>query len=129
MDYFFSNARFWLSDEDFKLHRDRVVLELFLNYNNDLKLNYQVFIQNLDAYKLEFPIEVPPMSGEQGFLLAALLDQIVESIWKAHGTAMADFQGRAFPDWPLTPTFYDDDPFRLEDESIDDLEYPDEIPF
>lgn len=45
-------------------------------------------------------IELPSLSGEQAFLLALILEETVKVIWGAHGDAMADFQGRAFPDMP-----------------------------
>ena len=43
-------------------------------------------------------IHLPPMTGEQAYLLAAALERAVRAIWRAHGDAMADFQGRVFPD-------------------------------
>jgi hypothetical protein len=43
-------------------------------------------------------IHLPSLTGEQAFLLAALLDRAVAAIWRAHGDDIADFQGRAFPD-------------------------------
>jgi hypothetical protein len=45
-------------------------------------------------------IELPLLSGEQAYLLAFVLEESVKAIWGAHGDAMADFQGRAFPDEP-----------------------------
>jgi hypothetical protein len=46
-------------------------------------------------------IHLPPMSGKQAYLLAATLERAVAAIWRAHGDAMADFQGAAFPDAPV----------------------------
>jgi hypothetical protein len=45
-------------------------------------------------------IHLPTLSGEQAYLLAAVLERAVAAIWRAHGDAMADFQGRVFPDAP-----------------------------
>lgn len=57
-------------------------------------------------------VELPPMNGEQAYLLAAVLEKTVSALWRAHGDAMADFQGRAFPDATPPPdavTFIDRD--------------------
>jgi hypothetical protein len=48
-------------------------------------------------------VDLPPMNGEQAYLLAAILEQTATAIWRAHGEAMADFQGRVFPDAPQPP--------------------------
>lgn len=45
-------------------------------------------------------VKIPPMSGEQAYLLALILEQTATAIWRAHGDAMADFQGRVFPGAP-----------------------------
>lgn len=45
-------------------------------------------------------IELPPLSGEQAYLLAFILEKAAMAIWNLHGDAMADFQGRVFPDEP-----------------------------
>ena len=44
--------------------------------------------------------EFPPLSGEQAYLLALILKEAAKVIWEVYGDAMADFQGRAFPDEP-----------------------------
>lgn len=65
-------------------------------------------------------VNLPPMSGEQAYLLAAILEQTATAIWRAHGDAMADFQGRAFPDAPPPPdglTVIDRDP-HLDNDDI-----------
>ena len=43
------------------------------------------------------------LSGEQAFLLANALERLANAIYRAHGDAIADFQGRAFPDLPPPP--------------------------
>jgi hypothetical protein len=43
-------------------------------------------------------ISPPALTGEQAYLLALLLEETAKVLWCAHGNAMADFQGRAFPD-------------------------------
>lgn len=48
-------------------------------------------------------VDLPPMNGEQAYLLASILEQTASALWRAHGDAMADFQGRAFPDAPPDP--------------------------
>jgi hypothetical protein len=45
-------------------------------------------------------IDLPQLTGEQAYMLALVLEEAVKAIWAAHGDAMADFQGRAFPDEP-----------------------------
>ena len=50
--------------------------------------------------KQRYFIELPQLSGEQAYLLTFVLEEAVKTIWKAHGDAMADFQGRVFPDVP-----------------------------
>lgn len=48
-------------------------------------------------------VELPPMTGEQAYLLATILEQTATALWRTHGDAMADFQGRAFPEAPPDP--------------------------
>jgi hypothetical protein len=48
-------------------------------------------------------LHLPALSGQQAFLLANALEQLASAIWRAHRDAMADFQGRAFPDLPPDP--------------------------
>jgi hypothetical protein len=45
-------------------------------------------------------IHLPPLTGQEAYLLAAILERAVSAIWRAHGDDMADFQGRAFTDAP-----------------------------
>ena len=45
-------------------------------------------------------IHLPPLTGEQAYLFADLLERALAALARAHGDAMADFQGRAFPDAP-----------------------------
>jgi hypothetical protein len=64
-------------------------------------------------------IHLPPLTGEQAYLLAALLERAVAAIWRAHGDAMADFHGRVFPDAPPPPDAVDDAREVPEDEADD----------
>jgi hypothetical protein len=48
-------------------------------------------------------IHLPLLTGEEAYLLALILERAASAIWRAHGAAMADFQGRAFPDAPPPP--------------------------
>ena len=41
-----------------------------------------------------------PLTGEQAFMTAEFLENIVRMIWREFGDDMADFQGRVFPDDP-----------------------------
>lgn len=45
-------------------------------------------------------IDLPPLTGEQAYLFVQLLERTIQAICRAHGDAMADFQGRVFPDAP-----------------------------
>ena len=45
-------------------------------------------------------MDLPQLTGEQAYLLAFTLEEAVKALWRMHGDAMADFQGRAFPDEP-----------------------------
>jgi hypothetical protein len=52
-------------------------------------------------------IHLPPLTGQEAYLLVAALERAVSAIWRAHGDDMADFQGRAFPDEPPPPDAVD----------------------
>lgn len=41
-----------------------------------------------------------PLTGEQAFMTAELLESVVRTLWREFGDDMADFQGRVFPDDP-----------------------------
>lgn len=45
-------------------------------------------------------IHLPPLTAEEAYLLATIFERATIAIWRAHGDAMADFQGRVFPDEP-----------------------------
>jgi hypothetical protein len=67
-------------------------------------------------------LTLPPLCGEEAFLLAKALELLATAIWRAHGDAMADFQGRAFPDLPPDPdavVFRD----NRSDDDIDDIDF------
>ncbi len=53
--------------------------------------------------KAHATIKLPPLTGEQAWLLVKLLERAAAAVWRAHGDAMADFQGRVFPDEPPPP--------------------------
>ena len=38
------------------------------------------------------------LNGEQAYITSRILESVIRALWRAHGDAMADFQGRAFPD-------------------------------
>lgn len=45
-------------------------------------------------------IHLPPLNAEQAYLLVRMLQRAETAIWRAHGDAMADLQGRDRPDEP-----------------------------
>jgi hypothetical protein len=45
-------------------------------------------------------IYLPPMTGEQAYLITRILDSVVQAIWDIYADDMADYQGRVFPDAP-----------------------------
>lgn len=45
-------------------------------------------------------IYLPHLTGEQAWCLAAALENAARAIWRAHGDAMADYQGRVHPNFP-----------------------------
>jgi hypothetical protein len=48
-------------------------------------------------------IHLPPLTGEQAWALVSVLERSIRAICRAHGDAMADYQGRVFPDLPPPP--------------------------
>jgi hypothetical protein len=38
------------------------------------------------------------LNGEQAYITSRILESLISALWRTHGNAMADFQGRAFPD-------------------------------
>lgn len=38
------------------------------------------------------------LSGEHAYITARVLESVLSALWRTHGDAMADFQGRAFPE-------------------------------
>ena len=45
-------------------------------------------------------IFTPRLTGEQAYMTAKVLENMVSALWRAYGDDMADFQGRVFPDEP-----------------------------
>lgn len=48
-------------------------------------------------------IYLPPLDPEQAWSVVIVLEQIINAIWRTHGDAMADYQGRVWPDLPPPP--------------------------
>jgi len=48
-------------------------------------------------------IRLPYLTAEEAWTVAAILEGLLDTIWRAHGAAMADYQGCVFPDWPGDP--------------------------
>lgn len=40
----------------------------------------------------------PAFDGQEAYELASMLERVVRSLWLRHGDAMADYQGRVYPD-------------------------------
>lgn len=38
------------------------------------------------------------LNGEQAYITARILESLICALWREHGDAMANFQGRVFPD-------------------------------
>jgi hypothetical protein len=48
-------------------------------------------------------IYLPPLDPEQAWSVVIVLEHIIHTIWRTHGDAMADYQGRVWPDLPPPP--------------------------
>ena len=44
-------------------------------------------------------LRLPALTAEEAWTVAAILEGLLDSIWRLHGDAMADYQGRVFPDF------------------------------
>ena len=44
-------------------------------------------------------IRLKALTPEEAWAVAAILEDLLDSIWRFHGRAMADYQGGVFPDW------------------------------
>jgi len=52
--------------------------------------------------------------------VVSLLDRIINTIWRVHGNAMADYQGRVWPDLPAPP---DAEPCRSKPPPVDNTDF------
>lgn len=43
---------------------------------------------------------LPSLTAENAYMTVLVLERVIRAIWRANGDAMADFQGRVFPDAP-----------------------------
>jgi len=48
-------------------------------------------------------IRLRALTSEEAWVVAAILEDILDAIWAFHGAAMADYQGALFPDWDQDP--------------------------
>lgn len=48
-------------------------------------------------------IYLPPLDPEQAWTVVIVLERTINAIWRTHGNAMADYQGRVWPDLPPAP--------------------------
>jgi len=55
-------------------------------------------MSNRDFAHLTVYLGAVRLNGEQAYITARILESLISALWRAHGDAMADFQGRAFPD-------------------------------
>lgn len=65
-------------------------------------------------------IYLPPLDPEQAWTMVILLDRIINTIWRVHGDAMADYQGRVWPDLPAPP---DAEPCRSKPPPVDNTDF------
>lgn len=67
-------------------------------------------------------VTLPPLTAEQAWAVAEVLERVIRTIWKTHGVGMADYQGRAWPDHPARqddPSPTPEPPNDHTDEEID----------
>lgn len=43
---------------------------------------------------------LPSLTSENAYMTVLVLEKVIRAIWRANGAAMADFQGRVFPEAP-----------------------------
>lgn len=67
-------------------------------------------------------LHLPTLTAEEAWTVAAILETLVDSIWRAHGEAMADYQGRVFPDLPASLDACPCRPGRRQTETTDTSE-------
>ena len=48
-------------------------------------------------------IRLKALTAEEAWIVAAILEDLLDAIWAFHGPAMADYQGAAFPGWDPAP--------------------------
>jgi len=48
-------------------------------------------------------IRLKALTAEEAWVVAAILEDLLDVIWRFHGPAMADYQGARFPDWNQDP--------------------------
>ena len=44
-------------------------------------------------------VRLKALTPEEAWAVAAILEDLLDSIWRFHGRAMADYQGGVFPYW------------------------------
>jgi len=64
-------------------------------------------------------ISLPPLDPEQAWSVVIVLERIINAIWRTHGDAMADYQGRVWPDLPPPPDAEVRCPTTLNDDDQD----------
>ena len=58
----------------------------------------EIQMSNRDFGHLGVYLGAVRLNGEQAYITARILESLICALWRAHGDAMANFQGRAFPD-------------------------------
>lgn len=48
-------------------------------------------------------IRLKALTAEEAWVVAAILEDLLDAVWRFHGPAMADYQGARFPDWDPDP--------------------------
>lgn len=63
---------------------------------------------------------LPSLTAENAYMTVLVLERVIRAIWRANGDAMADFQGRVFPDAPrpLDSVWSGNEPAKGDDRSF-----------
>ena len=63
---------------------------------------------------------LPSLTAENAYMTVLVLERVIRAIWRANGDAMADFQGRVFPDAPrpYDSVWSETDPAKDEEQSF-----------
>jgi len=57
------------------------------------------------------------LTADEAWTVSTILEDLLDAIWRVHGDAMADYQGRVFPDFPAPLDAF---PYRSDHERAGD---------